>query len=222
MKRFLLVDPDQAVRSEIAKCIHLDGHEATEVGDGETAISLCRQNAFDLLIMDVNIPGLDGFSVIQTIRTFSRIPIVVTSALSEVADRIRGLEAGADDYIAKPFVRRELMLRVASLLRRTASSEPVLPQILSNGGISIDFSARRLAVDGKTVGMTPKEFDLLSLLVSHPDMVFSRKQLLDIVWGGESSGSTRTLDTHIKQVRHAIAPYGERIVTLRGVGYRFE
>jgi DNA-binding response OmpR family regulator len=200
----------------------VEGYEATEATDGETAVSLCRQSPFDLMVLDVAVSGMDGFSVLQTVRTFSPIPILVLSAKCGAEERIRGLELGCDDYVAKPCPDRELMLRIAAILKRGPVSQPAETQDLVNGGIHIDLTARRVFVDDVRINMTPKEFDLLTLLVSHPDVAFSRKQLLDMVWGGELSGDTRTLDTHIKQIRHAIAPYNDRIVTLRGVGYRFE
>ena len=124
--------------------------------------------------------------------------------------------------MAKPFAPKELMLRVAAILRRGLSHDKALPQTLVSEQIRIDLTARRVFVDDRQISLTPKEFDLLTLLVGHPNVAFSRKQILEMIWGGELSGDTRTLDTHIKQIRHAIAPYSDRIVTLRGVGYRFE
>ena len=221
MRRILLVDSDTESRALIAKYARLEGYEAAEASDGETAVSLCRQSTFDLMILDVTIPGLDGFAVLQTVRAFSQIPVLILSSQCTEADRIRGLEAGADDYMAKPFSVKELLLRMAAILKRGPSPEH-RAQELTSESIHIDLTARRVFVDETSISLTPKEFDLLTLLVAHPNVAFSRKQLLDMVWGGELPGDTRTLDTHIKQIRHAIAPYSDRIVTLRGVGYRFE
>ena len=221
MRRILIVDSDTESRALIAKYARLEGYEAAEASDGETAVSLCRQSTFDLMILDITIPGLDGFAVLQTVRAFSQIPVLILSSQCTEADRIRGLEAGADDYMAKPFSVKELMLRMAAILKRRPSPEQT-PQELVSGNIRIDLTARRVFVDGAPISLTPKEFDLLTLLAGHPNVAFSRKQLLDMVWGGELPGDTRTLDTHIKQIRHAIAPYSDRIITLRGVGYRFE
>ena len=151
-----------------------------------------------------------------------QVPILILSECGDETDRIRGLELGADDYMVKPFSPRELMLRIAVILKRGPVLDSMRPQYINRNGISIDLTARRVTVDGQAVNLTPKEFDLLALLAGHPDVVFSRKKILDVVWGGELPEDTRTLDTHIKQVRHAIAPYSDRIVTLRGVGYRFE
>ena len=222
MKRILIVDSDVAVRSEVGRHARLEGYEVAEASDGYTAVALCRQNAFDFIILAVLLPELDGFSVCQTIRSFSQVPILILSECGDEKDRIRGFEMGADDYMVKPFSPRELMLRVAVIMKRGPVLEVLHPRCIERNGISIDLTARRVTVDGRLVNLTPKEFDLLALLAGHPDVVFSRKKLLDVVWGGELPEDTRTLDTHIKQVRHAIVPYSDRIVTLRGVGYRFE
>ena len=222
MKRILIVDSDMAVRSQVGRHARLEGYEVAEASDGYTAVALCRQNTFDFVVLAILLPELDGFSVCQTIRSFSQVPILILSECGDETDRIRGLELGADDYMVKPFSPRELMLRISIIMKRGHVLEAAAPQFIEQGGIFIDLTARRVTVDGNLVGLTPKEFDLLALLAGHPDVVFPRKKLLDVVWGGELPEDTRTLDTHIKQVRHAISPYNNRIVTLRGVGYRFE
>ena len=203
MKRILVVDGDTGVRARIAKHARMEGYDVTEAGDGETALSLSRQqNAFDLMVLAVNLPGMDGFTVLKAVRTFSAIPVLILSSKNTAEDRIHGLELGADDYMTKPF---------------SAAAE-----VLRSGGLVLDLTARRVEVDGRQINLTPREFDLLTVLMSHPDVAFSRKRLLDIIWGGELSTDTRTLDTHIQHIRCAIVPYSDRIVTLRGVGYRFE
>ncbi len=222
MKRILVVDSDTAVRNEISRHARLEGYEVAEAGDGYTAVSLCRQNTFDFVILAILLPEMDGFAVCQTIRSFSQVPILILSECGDETDRIRGLELGADDYMVKPFSPRELMLRVAVIMKRGPILSSLSPGYIERGGIFIDLTARRVTVDGRPVSLTPKEFDLLVLLSGHPNVVFSRKKILDVVWGGELPEATRTLDTHIKQVRHAIAPYSDLIVTLRGIGYRFE
>ena len=169
------------------------------------------------MIFDIATLGVDGFFVLRAIRSFSQIPIVVLSAMCSEEDRIRALEIGVDDYMAKPYAPKELNLRIAAILRRSGTPDRQLAQELSCEGIHIDLTARRVFVDERHIPLTPKEFDLLTLLVGNPNVAFSRKQLLDMIWGGELSGGTRTLDTHIKQIRHAIAPYNTHIVTLRGV-----
>lgn len=222
MKRILIVDRDVAVRAQIGKYARLEGFEVCEADCGELAISLCRDTVFDFVVLAVLLPDLDGFQVCRAVRAFSRVPILILSARGSESDRIRGLELGADDYMAKPFSPRELMLRISAILKRGENAAPIVPQVISGRGISIDLTARRVTVDGREVNLTPKEFDLLALLARNPDVALPRKELLDAIWGGECSADTRTLDTHIKQIRHAISPYSGRIVTLRGVGYRFE
>lgn len=222
MKRILIVDNDAVVRGEIARCARMEGYEVAEVSEGSAAVALCRQSPFDFVILSILLPDGDGFSICRLLRSFTQVPILILSSCGEEADRVRGLEAGADDYVVKPFSPRELMLRISAILRRGPVLSSEMPKTIRQAGILIDLNARRVTVDGTPVSLTPKEFDLLSLLAANPDVVFSRKKLLDAVWGGEPTGDTRTLDTHIKQVRRAIAPYSHHIVTLRGVGYRFE
>ena len=191
MKRILVVDGDTGVRARIAKHARMEGYDVTEAGDGETALSLSRQqNAFDLMVLAVNLPGMDGFTVLKAVRTFSAIPV--------------------------------LLLRISAILKRCSTLASEEAEVLRSGGLVLDLTARRVEVDGRQINLTPREFDLLTVLMSHPDVAFSRKRLLDIIWGGELSTDTRTLDTHIQHIRCAIVPYSDRIVTLRGVGYRFE
>ena len=211
MKRILVVDGDTGVRARIAKHARMEGYDVTEAGDGETALSLSRQqNAFDLMVLAVNLPGMDGFTVLKAVRTFSAIPVLILSSKNTAEDRIHGLELGADDYMTKPFSARELLLRISAILKRCSTLASEEAEVLRSGGLVLDLTARRV------------EVDLLTVLMSHPDVAFSRKRLLASIWGGELSTDTRTLDTHIQHIRCAIVPYSVRIVTLRGVGYRFE
>lgn len=222
MKRILIVDGDMAVRAQIGRYARLEGYDVAEASDGYTAVALFRQSTFDFVILAVMLPELDGFSVCQTIRSFSQVPILILSERGDEADRIRGLELGADDYVVKPFSPRELMLRISAIMKRGPLLDSMRQRSIEQDGIYIDLIARRVMVDGNQVSLTPKEFDVLALLAANPDVVVSRKKILDTVWGGDLPEDTRTLDTHIKQVRRAITPYSDRIVTLRGVGYRFE
>ena len=151
MRRILIVDSDKDSRALIARYARLEGYEATEASDPETGVSLCRQNPFDLMVLEVSSPEGDGFSALQTVRTFSQIPVLVLSPLCSEADRIRGLELGADDYMSKPFSPKELMLRVAAILKRRPLAEEILPQTLRSGGITVDLTARRVFVDGARV-----------------------------------------------------------------------
>lgn len=222
MKRILIVDGDMAVHAQIGRYARLEGYDVAEASDGYTAVALFRQSTFDFVILAVMLPELDGFSVCQTIRSFSQVPILILSERGDEADRIRGLELGADDYVVKPFSPRELMLRISAIMKRGPLLDSMRQRSIEQDGIYIDLIARRVMVDGNQVSLTPKEFDVLALLAANPDVVVSRKKILDTVWGGDLPEDTRTLDTHIKQVRRAITPYSDRIVTLRGVGYRFE
>ena len=175
MKRILIVDSDMAVRGQIGRYARLEGYEVAEAGDGYTAVSMCRQNAFDIIILAILLPEMDGFSVCQTIRSFSQVPILMLTERTSEQDRIRGLELGADDYMTKPFSPRELMLRISAILKRGRALDSIAPQYIEREGIYIDLTARRVMVDGTLVSLTPKEFDLLALLAGHPDVVFSRK-----------------------------------------------
>ena len=213
MKRILVVDGDTGVRARIAKHARMEGYDVTEAGDGETALSLSRQqNAFDLMVLAVNLPGMDGFTVLKAVRTFSTIPVLILSSKNTAEDRIHGLELGADDYMTKPFSARELLLRISAILKRCSTLASEEAEVLRSGGLVLDLTARRVEVDGRQINLTPREFDLLTVLMSHPDVAFSRKRLLDIIWGGELSTDTRTLDTHIQHIRCAIVPYSDRIV----------
>ncbi len=222
MKHILIADCDMAVRSEVGRCARLEGYEVAETGDGHTAIALCRQTGFDFVILSTVLYGVDGYSVCQTVRSFSQVPILILTEGADESARIRGLELGADDCMDKPLNSRELMLRIAAILRRGTLSCVQCPRQIERDGILIDLPSRQVTVNGTLANLTPKEFDLLVLLAAQPNVVFSRKKLLDAVWGGSLPEDTRTLDTHIKQIRRAIFPYNDRIVTLRGIGYRFE
>ena len=225
MKRILIVDSDMAVRGQIGRYARLEGYEVAEAGDGYTAVSMCRQNAFDIIILAILLPEMDGFSVCQTIRSFSQIPILMLTERTSEQDRIRGLELGADDYMTKPFSPRELMLRISAILKRGRALDSIAPQYIEREGIYIDLTARRVMVDGTLVSLTPKEFDLLALLAGHPDVVFSRKKLLDTVWGYDYPGDVRTVDVHVRRLREKIEVNPSEpkyIFTKWGVGYYFK
>ena len=222
MRRILVVDSDKTVRGEIARHARLDGYEVVEAGDGCTAVTLCHQNAFDIMILAVMLDEMDGFSVCTAVRRFSQVPILMLSERGDETCRIHGLELGADDYMTKPFSPRELMLRISAILKRTNIRKPYTPQSIQLSGIFIDLVARRVLVDDVLISLTPKGFDLLCYFVEHPNAALTRTEILHAVWGSNPPESTRTLDTHIKQIRQAIRPYSHRIITLRGVGYRFE
>ena len=225
MKRILVVDGDMTVRAQIGRYARLEGYDVAEASDGYTAVALCRQSTFDFVILAVMRPELDGFSVCQTIRSFSQVPILILSERGDEADRIRGLELGADDYVVKPFSPRELMLRISAIMKRGPLLDSMRQQSIEQDGIYIDLIARRVTVDGTQVGLTPKEFDVLELLVFNPNKVYSRENLLNIVWGYEYPGDVRTVDVHIRRLREKIEanPSEPRYVhTKWGVGYYFQ
>ena len=184
-------------------------------------MELCRQQDFDLIIMDVMMPDLDGFSACREIRKTSAVPILMLSARGEEYDKLHGFELGIDDYVVKPFSPKELMMRVGAILKRSgAKSES--REVVDIGDLRVDFTARRVTLEGKPLDLSPKEYDLLFYLVRNRGIALTREKLLSEIWGYDFFGDDRTLDTHIKLLRRQLGPYADRITTLRGVGYRFE
>lgn len=230
MFHILVVDDESRIRSIIRKYAEFDGHTVTEAGDGMEAVLLCRKNNYDLIIMDIMMPELDGFSACREIRKISQTPIIMLSARGEEYDRINGFEVGIDDYVIKPFSPKELMLRVEAIMKRVkttpaqsnAQAKPNLIIELDNGGLRADVTARLVFIDGERVDMSPKEYDLFFYLLANRNIALSREKLLCEVWGYDFFGDARTLDTHIKLLRKSLGKYSNYIVTLRGVGYRFE
>ena len=226
MYHILIVDDEARIRSIIRKYAEFEGHTVTEAGDGMEAVSLCRRDSFDIIIMDIMMPELDGFSACREIRKTTDTPIIMLSARGEEYDRINGFEIGVDDYVVKPFSPRELMLRVEAVMKRVKRpAEPVAQnQIveMDNGGLRVDLTARIVYVDGERVDMSPKEYDLFFYLLRNRNVALTRERLISEVWGYDFYGDARTLDTHIKLLRRTLGRYSDYIVTLRGVGYRFE
>ncbi len=221
MAHILIVDDEPRVCELIEKYAVFSGHTVTKVMNGEEAVALCRQNDFDLVVMDVMMPKLDGFSACRELRTFSQVPVMMLSARGEEYDRIRGFELGIDDYVVKPFSPRELMLRAEAIIKRY-HREDRSTELFSYDGLSIDFTAQTLTIDGERVELSPKERELLFYLVHNRNIALSREKLLTRVWGYDFYGDDRTLDTHIKLLRKSLKEYSRLIVTVRGVGYRFE
>ena len=228
MYTILVVDDEVRIRSIIKKYAEFEGHTVVEAGDGLEAVYLCRNNEYDIVIMDIMMPELDGFSACREIRKVSNIPIIMLSARGEEYDRINGFEVGIDDYVVKPFSPKELMLRVEAVMKRTkrtASTTTVAPNEvveLDGGGLKADLTARIVYIDGEMVDMSPKEYDLFFYLLINRNIALTREKLLTEVWGYDFFGDARTLDTHIKLLRKSLGRYADRIVTLRGVGYRFD
>ncbi len=222
--RLLVVDDEEKIRGLIRKYAEFEGHQVSEARNGMEAVELCRKNpqAYDLIVMDVMMPELDGFSAAAEIKKISPIPVLMLSARGEEYDKIHGFELGADDYVVKPFSPKELLLRVHAIMNRVRPAAAQPRQVESFGGLSVDFSARVVTVDGQRVELSPKEYELLSYLVQNKGLALTREMILTHVWGYDFYGDDRTLDTHIKLLRRRLGPYSGYIVTLRGVGYRFE
>ena len=222
MANLLVVDDEEKIRSMIKKYAIYEGHEIVEAATGFEAIELCLQRSFDLIIMDIMMPELDGFSACKEIRKTSQTPIIVLSARGEEYDKIHGFEVGIDDYVVKPFSVKELMMRIQAILKRTNAVNEQGKEIVVFEGLSIDFTGRIVMVDQKVVDMSPKEYDLLFFMVRNRGIALTRERLISEVWGYDYFGDDRTLDTHIKLLRKRLGDYQKFIVTLRGVGYRFE
>ena len=228
MYHILVVDDESRIRSIIKKYAEFEGHTVTEAADGMEAIRLCRSQSFDLIVMDIMMPELDGFSACREIRKTSQIPIIMLSARGEEYDKINGFEVGIDDYVVKPFSPKELMLRIEAVMkrvRRLSTEECKKENIvvtLDNGGLRADVTARLVFIDGERVEMSPKEYDLFFYMLKNRNIALSREKLISDVWGYDFFGDVRTLDTHIKLLRKSLGRYAALIVTLRGVGYRFE
>ena len=225
MTRLLIVDDEEKIRSLVKKYAAFEGYDVAEADGGLAAIQMVQSQPFDLIVMDVMMPELDGFSTVREIRKTSRVPVIMLSARGEEYDRIHGFEAGVDDYVVKPFSPKELMMRVAAVLSRTqqgAATSVDGHDVYQSGELAVDFTARRVTIAGQGVELSPKEYDLLFYLVRNRGIALSRDQLLTEVWGYDFYGDDRTLDTHIKMLRKALGDYSTHIVTLRGTGYRFD
>ena len=222
MARLLIVDDEMRIRELIKKYAKFEGYEVDEAADGMEALEKCRSNDYDLVILDIMMAELDGFSVCRELRKNRPVPVIILSARGEEYDRIHGFELGIDDYVVKPFSPRELMMRVAAVLKRTGSIGKAEKEVYEHDGLRVDFTGRQVVLDGEALSLSPKEYDLLFYLVRNRGVALSRERLISQVWGMDFYGDDRTLDTHIKLLRKRLGRLSGRIVTLRGVGYRFE
>lgn len=223
MAKILVVDDEEKIRQIIRKYAEFEGYEVVEAKDGMEAIHKCRQEDFDLIIMDVMMPELDGFSSCGEIQKIKSIPVIMLSARGEEYDRIHGFEVGIDDYVVKPFSPRELMMRVKVVITRNQKKDIAdNHDVFQAEGLEVDFTGRTVSVDGKRIDMSPKEYELLFYLVRNRNIALEREKLITDVWGYDYYGDDRTLDTHIKLLRNSLGEYRKFLVTLRGVGYRFE
>lgn len=221
MSRILVVDDEPKIRELIVKYAKAEGHEAVEAENGFQAEEKTRKDEFDIIIMDVMMPELDGFSAVKKIRQHCNTPVIMLSARTEEYDKIHGFEVGVDDYVEKPFSGKELMMRVEAILRRGRSVEQER-ELFIHEGLKIDFTARTVFIDDMEVQLYPREYDLLFYMVKNKGIALTREVLLNKVWGYDYFGNDRTLDTHVKLLRKNLGRYAKCIKTLRGVGYRFE
>lgn len=223
MAKILVVDDEAKIREVIREYSEFNGFEVTEAEDGMSAVGLVKLNNYDIIIMDVMMPKLDGFSACKEIKKIKDIPVIMLSARGEEYDKLFGFELGIDDYMVKPFSPKELMARInAVLARHNSGSAQETNEVMEFGGLVIDIPGRSVTVDGEKIELTPKEYDLLFFLVENKNIALSRDKLLQDIWGYDFFGDDRTIDTHIKNLRNNLGPYRDHIVTLRGVGYKFE
>lgn len=222
MTRILVADDEARIREMIRKYAEFEGFQVEEAADGMIAVEMCGRTEYDLVVMDIMMPNLDGFSACKEIRRmYPNLPIILLSALGEEYDRIHGFDLGVDDYVVKPFSSKELMMRIHAILKRV-HPETAENQTFRLDGLEIDYSARIVKIDGERVQLSPKEYELLVYLVKNAGIALTREQILQTVWGYDFFGDDRTLDTHIKLLRKNLGDYSRYVVTLRGVGYRFE
>lgn len=223
MSKILVVDDEDRIRAIIKKYAEFEGYQIVEAANGMEAVEICKKEDFDIIILDIMMPELDGFSACREIRKFKKIPVIMLSARGEEYDRIHGFELGIDDYVMKPFSPRELMMRVKVVISRNSKDEIVKErEVFRAEGLVIDFTGRTVTIDENRIDMTPKEYDLLFYMVKNRNIALTRNKLITDVWGYDYFGEDRTLDTHVKLLRSSLGDYRKFVVTLRGVGYRFE
>ena len=222
MYRILVVDDEVNIRRVVREYAEFEGYEVAEAENGMEAVEMVKSEDFDLIVMDIMMPKLDGFSTCKEIKKYKTIPVIMLSARGEEYDKLFGFELGIDDYVVKPFSPKELMARIKAVLKRNNVSESTVPEKLVFEGLEIDIAGREVYVDGEKASMTPKEYDLLFYLVKNKNLALTRDKLLEEVWGYDFFGDDRTVDTHIKMLRNSLGQYRKFIVTLRGMGYKFE
>ena len=221
MMRVLIVDDEEMIREVLREYVEFEGNEAFEAADGMEAVRLCRENDYDVILMDVMMPHLDGFSAVKEIKKMKDIPVIMLSARGEEYDKLFAFELGVDDYVTKPFSPKEVMARIHAVTKRRVAV-PTGNEILKFEGLEIDMAGRNVYVDGVKAVLTPKEYELLFYLVRNKGIALSREKLLYDVWGFDFYGDDRTVDTHVKMLRGNLKEYRKFIVTLRGMGYKFE
>ena len=217
--KVLIVDDEEMIRAVLREYVEFEGGEADEACDGMEAVTKCRDNNYDVVLMDVMMPRLDGFSAVKEIRKFSQVPVIMLSARGEEYDKLFGFEIGSDDYVTKPFSPKEVMARIHAVMKRGKSEQREVDEF---EGLKIDVVGRNVYVDGERADLTPKEYELLFFFVQNIGIALTRERLLNKVWGYDFYGDDRTVDTHVKMLRSNLKDYRKFIVTLRGLGYKFE
>ncbi|MDF2837548.1 MAG: DNA-binding response regulator [Paenibacillus sp.] len=221
-EKILVIEDEKTIAEAIAYALRREGYEVETIHDGEQAVRRLNETRPDAIILDVMLPGLDGYGILKKLQDKGRLGVIMLTAKEDIVNKVLGLELGADDYMTKPFDMRELLARLKSLLRRIqAAGEKAEPDILSLGGVTIHLGKRTIVAGERKLELTPKEFDLMALLASNPERVYTREQLLDSVWGMDYFGGTRTVDIHIQRLRKKLGPdYGETLQTVHGIGYK--
>ncbi|WAB84121.1 response regulator transcription factor [Microcella daejeonensis] len=225
MIRILIVDDEPSLSEPLAYLLSREGYETVVADDGNAALAEFDRGGADLVLLDLMLPGLPGTEVCRELRQRSSVPIIMLTAKDSEVDIVVGLELGADDYVTKPYSTRELLARIRAVLRRRVDEEDVDPGVLESGGVRMDIDRHQVSVDGITVAMPLKEFELLELLLRNAGRVLTRGQLIDRVWGADYFGDTKTLDVHVKRIRSKIEKdpsNPQLLLTVRGLGYRFE
>jgi len=221
--KVLICDDEDGLRTVIRKYAEFEGYEVSEACDGMQAVEACKNNEFNIIIMDIMMPVMDGFSAVKKIREFSGVPVIMLSARGEEYDKVLAFELGVDDYVVKPFSSKELMLRISAIIKRsgvnTESKEHIIYKYKT---FTADFTAHRILIDGNQIELSPKLYDILFYFILNKGIALTREKILTEVWGYDYYGDDRTLDTHIKLLRKALGDYGSMIKTLRGLGYRFD
>lgn len=221
-ERILLIEDESRIREMVKEYMENEGFSVTEAEDGADGLDKFKSMEFDMLVLDVMLPKVDGWSVCREVRRISPIPIMMLTARGEEYDRLFGFELGVDDYIVKPFSPKELVARMKAVIRRAGNNSQGTSDMFEYQELSVNIDARKVTIAGRTVEMTPKEFELLGFFVKNRDKVFTREQLLNKVWGYEFGGDYRTVDTHVKMLRESLGEYRRLLVTVWGVGYKFE
>ena len=220
MVKILIVDDEIMIREVVKEYADSKGYLCDGASDGMEALKMIEDGDYDIVLLDIMMPNLDGFTALRKIKALKDIPVIMLSARQEESDKLFSFENGVDDYVTKPFSPNELMARIKAVLDRTRAKEPKVVRI---DDLVIDIDARKVMIEDEVLNLTPKEIDLLIYLVTHQNMALSREKLLDALWDYDFYGDDRTVDTHIKMLRHHLGEkYRDHIVTVRGMGYRFE